>query len=50
MQENLIRLLNIKKDDIVKNIDNLNYLNEELRKNERDLDYIHDNTFDFFNQ
>lgn len=43
MQENLIRLLNIKKDDIVKNIDNLNYLNEELRKNERDLDYIHDN-------
>ncbi len=40
MQDKLERVLNIKIDAINKNIDNLNYLNGELDKNNENLDYI----------
>ena len=40
MQDKLQKILKIKIDAINRNIDNLNYLNGELEKNERDLNYI----------
>ena len=40
MQDKLEKLLRIKIDAIKKNIDNLNYLNGELDKNNEDLKYI----------
>lgn len=40
MQEKLLNLVNIKIDAINKNIDNLNYFNSELEKNNLDLKYI----------
>lgn len=40
MQDKLQKILNIKIEAIETNIDNLNYLNNELDKNNSDLDYI----------
>lgn len=40
MQDKLINLLEIKIEAIEKNIDNLNYLNNELARNQEDLEYI----------
>ena len=40
MQDKLINLLEIKIEAIEKNIDNLNYLNNELSRNQDDLEYI----------
>lgn len=42
MQDRLIKILTVKIEAINKNIDNLNYLNGELLKNNKDLDYIND--------
>ena len=42
MQDRLIKILTVKIEAINKNIDNLNYLNGELLKNNNDLDYIND--------
>ncbi len=42
MQEKLLKILNIKVEAINRNIDNLNYLNGELEKNNSDLDYINE--------
>ena len=42
MQDKLKKILEIKIDAINKNIDNLNYLNGELEKNNESLDYIKD--------
>ncbi len=40
MQDKLYKILKIKIDSINRNIDNLNYLNGELEKNNNDLNYI----------
>ena len=42
MQDRLIKILTVKIEAINKNIDNLNYLNGELLKNNNDLNYIND--------
>lgn len=48
MQDKLINLLEIKIEAIEKNIDNLNYLNNELARNQEDLEYISEE-LDVFN-
>ena len=48
MQDKLINLLEVKIGAIEKNIDNLNYLNNELARNQEDLEYISDK-LDIFN-
>lgn len=50
MQDKLIKLLEIKIEAINKNIDNLNYLNEELDKNSQNLDYLGLNISKFENE
>jgi len=40
MEDKLLKILKIKIDAINRNIDNLNYLNGELERNDRDLEYI----------
>ena len=40
MQDKLLNILKIRIDAINRNIDNLNYLNAELEKNTKDLNYI----------
>ncbi len=42
MQDKLYKILKIRIDSINRNIDNLNYLNSELEKNNNDLNYIED--------
>lgn len=42
MKDKIIKILKIKIDAINRNIDNLNYLNGELDKNNEDLNYIKD--------
>ena len=42
MQDKLVNLLEIKIEAIEKNIDNLNYLNNELARNQEDLEYINE--------
>ena len=42
MQEKLLKILKIKIEAINQNIDNLNFLNGELEKNNEDLEYIKD--------
>ena len=40
MEDKLLKILKIKIDAINRNIDNLNYLNGELERNNKDLDYM----------
>lgn len=40
MEDKLLKILKIKIDAINRNIDNLNYLNGELERNNKDLEYI----------
>lgn len=47
MQDKIISLLKIKIDAINRNIDNLNYLNGELEKNNESLEYIRSKIFLF---
>ena len=42
MEDKLLKILKIKIDAINRNIDNLNYLNGELERNDKDLNYIED--------
>ena len=42
MEDKLLKILKIKIDAINRNIDNLNYLNGELERNSKDLEYIED--------
>ena len=42
MEDKLLKILKIKIDAINRNIDNLNYLNGELERNNKDLGYIED--------
>ena len=47
MEDKILKILKIKIDAIKRNIDNLNYLNGELERNNTDLEYI-DEKLDLF--